>query len=73
MKKLRVRVRCPYCGGERETESLKRVNCFHCGKSFSICIPGKNKTRIVRQTDGTPYELMKEFYKQKIYRKKSTF
>jgi len=63
---LKLKVRCPHCGAERTTQSVKRVMCFNCGRTFSVYQKirgsGALKTNIVKILQGTRQDLFKKFY-----------
>ena len=59
-----LRVRCPYCGFEQTTRSIKKVRCFRCGKTYQVyCRTGKwiKRHNIVRIEKGSLQELWKMY------------
>lgn len=71
---LVIRVRCPHCGYEFPTTTVKRVRCFNCLRTFRVYykerIKGKweVKHRVVRIEKGTEKELIRKVMKE-VYRK----
>jgi len=49
---LVIRVRCPKCGFEQNTKSLKMVRCFRCNKSYAV-FPKRMHSRVVDVVKGT--------------------
>lgn len=47
---LIVRIKCPGCGQEQRTQSLKSKKCFNCGKSITI-FPKNNMSRVTYCND----------------------
>ena len=66
-----LRVRCPHCGFEQTTRSIKRVRCFRCGRTYQVFNINKKwvkSNNIVRIEKGTLQELWQmysEVYKRK--------
>lgn len=56
-----VWVRCPWCGGEQKTKSLKRKQCVYCGKPFAIFVKGKPSR--VAKVEGSYEEYMRDVRK----------
>ena len=60
-----LRVRCPYCGFEQKTKSIKRVRCFRCLKTFPVFYRrGRwiKRHNIVKLEQGSLQELWKLYY-----------
>jgi len=53
---LVVRVRCPYCGAQRNSITLRLVTCFRCGHRFKVLCKRKF-SRIVGIVKGSMAEL----------------
>jgi len=70
MTPLILRVKCPKCGSERKTASLKRAVCFKCGKNFIIFSKRESKSNIVKIIKGDGLLLSQNLYKLGIYGKK---
>jgi protein-arginine kinase activator protein McsA len=66
-----LRVRCPYCGFEQKTTSIKTVRCHRCYRTYSVFNPNKRWTKasnVVGIEKGTLQELWQlynEVYKRK--------
>jgi len=62
-----LKVRCPKCGYEQTTKTIKRVKCWNCGATYSVYYKvryGREwvwKSRIVKIVEGTQEELLKMF------------
>jgi len=69
MAQLVIRVKCPHCGHEQNTQSLKSVKCIYCNKSFSVFYKRKNKSNIVKIVKGNYFLLQKMLYKKGIFKK----
>lgn len=68
-----VRVKCPKCGWEQNTSSVRRIKCFKCNRSFEV-YPLEGKSRIVKLVRGTLQELhelawYERFRKRKVERR----
>jgi ribosomal protein S27E len=55
-KNLILRVRCPNCGNERNTTSVRIVECFSCNKRYAV-FPKESPSRIVSIVRGTQDDL----------------
>jgi transposase-like protein len=66
---IKLRVKCPYCGAERSTSSVKRVLCFKCGRSFKVFYKKKKKgyakSTIKKIEKGSLKKLHEKFYRLK--------
>ena len=70
---LVLRVRCPKCGYEFNTKTIKTVVCKVCGRSFKVYYKQKIgfrkyvwRSRIVRIVRGSKIELFKKFEELKL-------
>jgi transposase-like protein len=64
---LKIRVKCPYCGFEQVTTTIKRVKCFRCMKTYPVFYKNRRWTKsnnIVRLEEGTLEELHKLYYEE---------
>jgi transposase-like protein len=68
-----IRVRCPHCGFEMNTRSVRTVKCIRCNRSFEVFpldSKGKvRKSRVVKLIQGDLKELYRLAYAQKIRRR----
>jgi len=67
MEELIIRVKCPHCGWEQNTRSLKTVKCLRCGRSYSV-YRKRGFSRIVGIVKGNRELLFKRYYE--IYKKR---
>ena len=68
---LKIRVKCPHCGFEQVTTTIKRVRCCRCMKTYQVFYRrGKwiKRHNIVRLEEGSLAELHKLY--EEIYVKK---
>jgi len=62
-----IRVKCPHCGFEFNTRSIKTVKCRRCGRSFKVFYKKRSMkgyawaSRIVKIVEGSRMELFKKF------------
>jgi hypothetical protein len=63
MLKLVIRVRCPNCGFEQNSRSIKRVRCIRCGKSYAV-FPKRKHSRVVDIVKGSREMLLMAYIKQ---------
>jgi hypothetical protein len=66
-----LRVRCPYCGYEQTTTSIKTVRCHRCWRVYRVFSPNKKWTKasnVVNIEKGTLQDLW-ELY-NKVYKKR---
>jgi len=55
-------VRCPHCGYEQTTTTIKRVKCWRCQRTYSV-YPKKGTSRIVKIVKGTLEQLHALYFK----------
>jgi len=58
---LLLRVRCPRCGFEQNTTTIKTVRCMNCNHSYQVYVKGKT-SRIVQLLKGDLSLLHKKYY-----------
>jgi DNA-directed RNA polymerase subunit RPC12/RpoP len=67
-----IRVRCPHCGFEMNTSTVKTVKCIRCNRSFEVFpldLKGNfRRSRVVGIVDGSLEEVRKLAY-QKLKRR----
>jgi len=67
-----LKVRCPKCGYEQTTKTVKRVKCWNCGATYSVYYKVKYgrewiwRSRIVQIIEGTEEEVQKAFENLKL-------
>jgi ribosomal protein S27E len=68
MAKIILRVKCPKCGFEQNTRSIKQVKCMQCLHSYSL-FPRKKRSRVIGIVKGSRNELFEEIRKQEAKKK----
>ena len=64
---FKVRVKCPKCGREFSTTTIKTVKCRWCNHSFTV-FPKRGRSRIVKIEEGSLQLLWK--LRNELLRKK---
>ena len=70
---LIIKVKCPFCGFEQNTTSLKTVKCLKCESRYQVFCK-KKRSRVVGVVKGTKEMLFKAYYeilREKAKKKKT--
>jgi len=61
-------VKCPKCGFEQQTTTVKKVRCFRCNTVYNVYCKTKKgwKSRIVKIVEGSYQELFQAFELMKL-------
>lgn len=60
---LIIKVKCPFCGFEQNTTTVRTVRCFECGRQYRVY--KKSQSRIVKIVKGSLQLLFKKYYEAK--------
>jgi len=63
MSRLIIRVECPHCSFQQNTETIKTIRCQACNKQYDI-YPVNEKSRIIKIIKGDIQLLLREWYKE---------